>query len=223
MKDLWSRVKRLRKNEYLQTITLLVIVIIGITGFQLVLRAIFKTDYPLAVVEGDSMIPKLREGDIVVIQGVSNGCQISLGDIIVFYERKTIDTIQTKQVYWFFTAPVLIVHRVIDKFQKGNLWYFSTKGDNTQGQHWFEKEIPETLVVGKVMFQIPLLGHISLFMQDWGIPTIICLMVALIAIEYLFSEKEMAENQKKLRLYKGPPLNWLRFAGWVKRYSNAEG
>jgi len=199
LKDLKIRVKGLMKNEYMQTVTLLVIVLIGVAGFQLGLRAILKTDYPLAVVESESMVPTLNVGDIIVLQGVdadeiyaASKTANPPGDIIVFYDPRG----GVERVYWFFTAPVLIVHRAVQKEDRGGLWYFTTKGDGNQYiDPW---KVSETRVVGKVIFRIPLLGHISLFMQsDWGIPTIICLMVALIAIEYLLPEKEKGGEPKE--------------------------
>ena len=196
LKDLRSRVKRLWKNEYLQTIIWLVIVVIGIAGFQLGLRAILKTDYPLAVVETGSMVPKLNVGDIVVVQRVV-ASEIDIGDIIVFRNPAG----QTRREYWFFTVPELIVHRVVYKVQDGGIWYFGTKGDaNGDFQFWWEKRFPETFVEGRVVLIIPWLGHISLFMQsDWGIPTIICLIVALIVIEYLLPGKEKGGEPKKAK------------------------
>ncbi len=198
MKDLWSRVKRLGKNEYLQTITLVVIVIIGIAGFQLGLRAILKTNYPLAVVDGNSMWNTLNHGDIVVIQGV-DADEIRIGskednpqgDIIVFYDPGG----GIQRVYWFFTVPKLIVHRAIDRLPDGD---FITHGDNNPP--WAREKVKESDIVGRVVFVIPWLGYLSLFMQsDWGIPTIICLMVAFIAIEYLLSGKEKSGEPKEAK------------------------
>lgn len=185
LKALWSRVKGLRKNEYLQTITLLVIVVVGIAGFQLGLRAILKTDYPLAVVESESMVPTLNIGDIIVIQGIdadeihaASKTANPPGDIIVFYDPRG----GVKRVYWFFTAPVLIVHRAVQKEYKGDLWYFITRGDgNLYVDPW---KVSETRVVGRVIFRIPLLGYISLFLQsDLGI-LVFWLLVAMIVFFY---------------------------------------
>jgi len=196
LKDLRNRVKRLWENEYLQTITLVVIVVIGVAGFHLGLRAILRTDFPLAVVESESMVPTLNIGDIIIIQGVPNADDIHVasktanppGDVIVFYDPWG----RIKRVYWFFAAPVLIVHRAVGRTSSGE---FTTQGDNNPSQDLWT--VKESYIVGKVVFRIPLLGHISLFMQsDWGIPTIICLMVALIAIEYLFPGKEKGGEPK---------------------------
>jgi len=199
LKDLRSRIKRLMKNEYSQTILLLVIVVIGIAGFQLGLRVILRTDYPLAVVESESMVPTLNIGDIIVIQGVPNADEIHAasktanppGDIIIFYDHWG----RIKRVYWFFTTPVLIVHRAVGTTPKGD---FITQGDNNPSRDpW---EVKEANIVGRVVFRIPWLGHISLFMQsDLGFLTIICLMVALIAIEYLLSGKEKGGEPKEAK------------------------
>jgi len=60
------------------------------------------------------------------------------GDIIAFYRPKG-----------WRDPNDLIVHRAIDKFSKGNVTYFYTKGDaNPWRDSW---EVPEDYVLGKVV------------------------------------------------------------------------
>ncbi|MEM0004003.1 MAG: signal peptidase I [Desulfurococcaceae archaeon] len=109
----------------------------------------------VAVVKGNSMLPLLREGDIVIIMNVKPS-EINTGDVIVF---KT------------FTGT-LVIHRVIGITVEDNKYYYVTKGDNNpfpDFTHFVDgKGVPYERVVGKVMgfnnavFKIPYLGNLAL-------------------------------------------------------------
>ncbi len=183
----------LKKNEYAKTAILLVIIAVGVVGFQLGLRAVLRTSYPLAAVESGSMIPTLRIGDIITVHGSLNFTEVKAaskpnGDILVF--KNPYGTM--KRVYWFFKAPELIVHRAIEKKYENGMWYFRTQGDNNPfpdswpntggGAGW----VPETLVIGKVVGRLPWLGYIPLFLQtDTGMILIIVLLFVLLVIDFV--------------------------------------
>jgi signal peptidase len=205
-------VKRLKWPKWLKdkTTILLIILLVGVFGFQVGARAALRTAYPLAAVESGSMVPTLNIGDIIIVQGISNASEIKVGknpegDIIVFYDPKG----GTRRVYWFFTAQALIVHRAINrKYDNATKrWYFQTQGDNVKTNPdpdpWW---IPETEVIGKVVGRTPWLGYISLFMQsDTGMFVIILLFSALLIWTIFFPEKEeSSESAEKTSLYKEP-------------------
>jgi len=179
-----KKLERIKNSDFVKTTILLAIVVIGVVCFQLALRAILRTGYPLAVVESPSMVPTLNIGDLIVVQGVK-ASEIEVGpnpkgDILVFYKHPK----EVRRTFLFFKAPVLIVHRAINKTYQGGMWIFTTHGDaNPPGA---TESVPETDVVGKVVYQIPLLGHISLFIQsDAGTLVFILLIAALLIIGYL--------------------------------------
>ena len=73
--------------------------------------------------------------------------KIKIGDIIIFNVNQ-----QTP-----------IIHRVMNITQKDGVYFFSTMGDNNNGQLSFEKEINEDRVMGKAVFRIvPYIGWAKL-------------------------------------------------------------
>lgn len=115
----------------------------------------------MAVVKGKSMLPLLREGDIVFIARVKPH-EINIGDVIVF---KT-------------SAGTLVIHRVIGIAVENSRYYFVTKGDNNPAPDFLHfvdgKGIPYERVVGKVfefnniVFKIPYLGNLALMTRSEG-------------------------------------------------------
>lgn len=195
----------LKKNEYAKTIILLAIIVVGVVGFQLGLRAALRTSYPLAAVESGSMIPTLGIGDIISVQGSLNFSEVVAapqpdGDILVF--RNPYETM--KRVYWFFKAPELIVHRAIEKKYENGVWYFRTQGDNNPSPDlWPDKGggvgwVPGTSVIGKVVGRIQWLGHVPLFLQtDAGMILIVGAIFALIVIDYVIPPLRESLKSKK--------------------------
>jgi len=211
---LTETVKKLWKNEYFQTIIMLVLIVAIVFGFYYGSQLLLATQYPaLAVVTGSMCTVEgsqcdgwthpfehtLHIGDLIILQGV-NPADIKAdypnSDIIVFHKP---------------TNPEeLIVHRVVVKEQKDGELYFRTKGDGNGVNRW--PEIPETaeydpwmvhedLVVGKVVMRIPWIGHFVLFMHNSiGLPILIILIILIVIVEFvipLFRSKKTASEPKK--------------------------
>ncbi|MEM1639222.1 MAG: signal peptidase I [Desulfurococcaceae archaeon] len=113
----------------------------------------------VAVVKGKSMLPLLREGDIVFITRVKPS-EINIGDVVVY---KT-------------PMGTLIIHRVIGIVVENNKYYYVTKGDNNPAPDFLYfvngKGIPYERIVGKVIelngviFKIPYLGNLALMIRN---------------------------------------------------------
>ena len=87
-----------------------------------------------------------NKGDILFIAGVKPE-NIKIGDIIIFNAN--------------YQNP--LIHRVIDIRKQGNEYFFSTIGDNNNGQLEAEKNINENQIVGKADFKlIPYAGWVKL-------------------------------------------------------------
>lgn len=97
-----------------------------------------------------SMINGFSKGDILFIVGVKPQ-NIHIGDIIIYNAGQQ--------------AP--IIHRVINITDENGTYFFSTEGDNNNGQLSFENGINQNQIVGKASFTIaPFIGWIKLVFYE---------------------------------------------------------
>ena len=95
-----------------------------------------------------------NKGDILFIVG-ANPAKIKIGDVIIYNAGQS--------------AP--IIHRVINITQSNGVYYFSTIGDNNNGQLSFENGINQNQLVGKALFRIaPYLGWAKLIFYQYQNP-----------------------------------------------------
>lgn len=123
----------------------------------LVLPMLLNGGSLLAVVKGYSMLPTLREGDVVLL------------------EKTPPDSIKPGDIVIYSAGDRLIIHRVIDVEVRDGRYYYVTKGDNNSVPDliYFEDGlgVPYERVLGRVVgfngyvFKIPYLGYISLFFR----------------------------------------------------------
>lgn len=197
--------KKLRKNEYIQTAIVIGFIVLIVFGFWYGSQLLLRTPYPvLAVVTGSMCIPydgacdgwshpferTLHVGDLIIVQGV-NPADLSdnypNSDIIVFHRPGD--------------PTELIVHRIVAKEEINGKIYFRTKGDGNPSNTWPKTPLPseydpwredgvagvsEDSVVGKVVMRVPLVGHIVLFMRNSaGIIIVVAIAVLLIVLEFV--------------------------------------
>ena len=173
------------KNSYVKTVILAVIIIGGVMGFWIGLKAGLRTEYPLLTVASGSMVPTLNVGDLIAVQGVENASALYVapkpnGEIIVFRSPRM--------------EGELIVHRAIygELNPDDQLWYFRTQGDANFGpDNWFGSEtwngmISQNRIVGRVIGKVPWVGYIPLYIRTReGIILIVILIVLILMAEYL--------------------------------------
>lgn len=144
------------------------------------LQAVLGTPNPWVVVISGSMETTHYRGDLLFVQGVKNSNSIEERDVITFYNPLHTDE--------------LIVHRVVSKVYIGDQLYFKTQGDNKHtNPHPDPWNLDPKLVTGRVIFEIPTLGHIVLVMQSQVGPFIISLLIIAIFILDLYSTNEKSE------------------------------
>lgn len=165
------------RSETEKTVVALLIVVVVTLGAYTGFTFIMATSSPLVVVTSESMVPSLRPGDLLVLQGRSAE-QIQVGDIIVYEDS------------WYTEAP--IVHRVVDIDIIDEEYHFITRGDANSGNDPGDRTIDE--VVGVVVFCIPFIGNVSIFLRTpAGWLTIIVIFAAIILIPELY-EREASQN-----------------------------
>jgi signal peptidase len=102
------------------------------------------------VVLTSSMSPTVHAGDVVFVSEV-NPTKIEKGDIITFDPERGPLSEQNE----------LITHRVVDVKEKSNKLHFVTKGDANDSPD--PVSVAADNVIGRMTFQLPLIGHIIAF------------------------------------------------------------
>jgi signal peptidase I len=145
LQDQWQKVRESRAfNEFYFFAVALILAfgIIQTTG------AVMDTDKPVVTVVSCSMYPDYNVGDVIIVEG-ERFENIQEGDVIV-YDAESPD------------VNIPIIHRVILKTDD----HVETKGDNTRGQHDFEKNIAPDQIHGKAAFSIPRVGLVKILAMD---------------------------------------------------------
>lgn len=143
-------------------------------GINIVLGQALSTDMPVVAVESNSMIPTFYQGDILIIQGVSDPQNyagfLKIGDIIVFSAEG---------------RDVPIVHRIKEINADGS---FQTQGDANTAQHPFEKQVFPSQIHGKVIAVVPYLGWVKIGVTEYLVPFLVknILFVAIACITVMF-------------------------------------
>ena len=94
--------------------SILTAAIIAVTAIMIAVKSYGSITAPLVVVEGNSMLPTLYSGDLVVIYK-PRPQDIRMGDIVVYRSPLT---------------GRLVIHRVIEINKCDNSYCYITKGDN---------------------------------------------------------------------------------------------
>jgi signal peptidase len=190
------KIRDLAKNKTVQTVILMAIIIAGLAVFWLGLRAALRTEYPLLPVSSGRMEPALYRGDLIIVQGVVNACDIKAGyqdsqepgDIIVFHKPNG--------------DGELLVLRAVEKIIRDGSYFFRTQGDIINGLDPDDWKVKESDIVGRYVGKVPWLGHIPLFMREVAFPFLstpagflimILVILGLLLLDYFPLKKEEAE------------------------------
>ncbi len=123
------------------------------------------TDTPIVAVESNSMAgtkpDSFAKGALLVLHGED---RYEVGDTIVYSVPGQ-------------STP--IVHRVVSINADGS---YQTKGDANAAQLPFETRILQDQTHGKVVFIVPYLGYVKIFVTETVIPNIIVIVAAIAAI-----------------------------------------
>ena len=136
-------VDALRHDVVREVLSAILIIAIFYFGIQGTMFIIFRTDSPLRAVSSNSMKPTFERGDLIFIKGVDSLSEIKIHDIIVYQDM----------------SGKPIVHRVVNISQDNKI---TTKGDANSNN---DPPITFEQVKGKVLFWIPKLGYLSLWIQ----------------------------------------------------------
>ena len=178
--------KRIWKNEYFQTVIMIVLMVVIVFGFWYGSQLVLNTQYPALAVVSTSMLPTLNVGDVIIVQGVSVtqiNANYTIGDIVVF--RRPIPS----------DPEYRIVHRAVNKVQNSDgTWTITTHGDNNP--IGYNEEFNSKNLIGKVIARIPYMGNFPLFVNALG-NFYYCIIVIIIVINILISLLFDTDEEKK--------------------------
>lgn len=171
-----SRAKRVLKYLFL-----VIVIFASFSVFLFGLR--FFSGYTLIVAEGTSMEPTIHNGDLLVTKEAGNKSSIQPQEIIVFHEP-------------YYNKDVIIAHRIVERIISNGTVQFETRGDNNPAPDpW---AVPETDIIGVVVYIIPVFGSVILFIQSpiTEMFTVI-LLIFLIVANILYEESTPQPKKKK--------------------------
>jgi signal peptidase len=177
------------RSETVKTVVVLAIVVVGTIGGYGLFMLGMGTSSPLVVVTSESMVTALYPGDLLVLQGRAAE-DIAVGDIVVYTDD------------WYTDAP--IVHRVVEIQVVGGTYYFFTRGDANHANDIGNRTIDE--IIGVVVYKIPYLGHVSMFLRSPPGYLFIALVFIIIIILPEFACKSKGEEEEIQRPPGQPPV-----------------
>lgn len=157
-----------KKKSLLRTIfgwVVYLAILVGLVlGTPKALSMILHTNYPMASITSGSMWPVLKQGDMVLIKGVANKDEISVGDIVVYKNFPSTDSIGSPQA-GSGQALGFTIHRVIKKNENT----FVTKGDAnnvSDAPVAYQELVGKTVNFRNSPLKIPYLGNISIMINS---------------------------------------------------------
>lgn len=177
-------------RELVKYVALMILVVAGVFGGFQLLSAYLGTPAPFRVVSTSpsSMEPSLHYGDLVIIKKVP-WYEIGVGDVIVFDAYN-----------WYFEAgenppSMPVIHRVYNvSFRDGQLYYYTWGDNRLTNPEPDPAPTPYLLVHGKVVFVIPKLGLLILFLQGGGYILLVILLVILVVAAAVKGIRELEET-----------------------------
>ncbi|MFB6209521.1 MAG: signal peptidase I [Candidatus Nanohaloarchaea archaeon] len=146
--DLEKRWRELRDSRSFEEFYFFSIALILAFGVLSTTGELMKTERPVVTVTSCSMYPEYGIGDIILVKGEKFE-NYNVGDVVVYDANSD-------------SVNIPIIHRVVKK----NSSALETKGDNTRGQHEFEKRVTREQIFGEAVFSLPKVGAVKLLAMD---------------------------------------------------------
>lgn len=136
----------IRRSFLTQRITTVVLVIF-LTVVIALTSGVFKY-YALAI-GSDSMNPKIKKGDVVIVEKLS---------------QENIGTLKVGEVLVYKYNDMVVVHRIVKMEKIDDNYYFRTKGDNNTAEDAWT--INQSSVIGKTVAMIPYAGIPTVWLSE---------------------------------------------------------
>lgn len=130
-----------KTSGYMYTVPLIILTIVVLSLTSGVLK------YKLIAIASNSMQPAFSRGDAVIYEKLDTRL-LSVGDVIAFRKEN-----------------IVVTHRIIKIWKRGNRYYYTTKGDNNNGVDTFTPS--EEDVLGRVKFSLKYFGYPSILVNEF--------------------------------------------------------
>ena len=162
-----------------------------IAGYGLIVVATGESS-PFTIVTGTSMQPTILPGSIAMIDKVPFD-QLKIGDVIVHTTQDSqyspCDSSPATTLTGEVSNPCFVIHRIVSiTTNSSGVRIITTKGDdNTISIGGIDTGITQSMYLGKVILQFPLMGYLT--EQPYNEIIALFIFIALIA-ELLFERKQ---------------------------------
>ena len=123
-----------------------------------------------------SMSPTINSGSLIIVKEIDDK-EVKEGDVITFKGTSTSN---------------LTTHRVVEVIEKNNSIKFQTKGDANDVLD--PMLIDGNLLVGKVVFDIPYMGKVMSFINQYRV-VIVVLIIAYLCFGSFFKRSKVIKNK----------------------------
>ena len=152
---------------------------------------------PFTIVTGTSMQPTILPGTIALIEKVPFN-ELKLGDVIVHTTQLSLlspcDSSPASTLTGEVSNPCFVIHRIVTiATDNGGQRIVTTKGDdNSYSIPEIDTGINQSMYLGKVVLQFPLLGYVT----EQPYNEVIALMIFIALIAELFFERKQSSSVK---------------------------
>lgn len=179
--------------RYLRVLTYFIPIFAIIAGYGVIVL-VTQESSPFTIVTGTSMQPTILPGSIALIAKVPFN-QLKIGDVIVHTTQDAklapCDESPASTLTGEVANPCFVIHRIVSiQVNSSGDRIITTKGDdNTISIGGIDTGIDQSMYLGKVVLQFPLLGYLT--EQPYNEIIALFIFIALIA-ELLFERKQVS-------------------------------
>ncbi len=158
--------------------TVILIAVLFLAGITALSATGLPKQFQIFVVKSGSMEPAVKTGNVIIVKPENS---YQKGDIITFKSEKNSEIKNPNKT---------ITHRIVNISKTKGEVFYETKGDANKSADITKR--PKSLVLGKVVFQIPLLGYAVGFAKT---PTGFAILIVIPATVIAYSEILNIKNE----------------------------
>ena len=182
--------------RYLRVLIYFIPIFAIIASYGLIV-VVTQENSPFTIVTGTSMQPTILPGTIALIDKVPFD-QLKLGDVIVHTTQLSLqspcDSSPASSLTGEVSNPCFVIHRIVNiSTDSSDNRIVTTKGDdNSYSIPEIDTGIDQSMYLGKVILQFPLLGYVT--EQPYNEVIALFIFIALIA-ELFFERRQMSSKK----------------------------